>query len=529
MAIYSYNATVTYQVSSAAGGSNSFVWGTTTSYGNTAIGSGANGDELTAVLQPLSPTTTYYYHISTDPSCSDSSGTHYYPGSYSGSLTTYKSTVLWNWGALGFSPTGYYLVTNLLGLPNPACAVIYMTDDGESAGTPVLPCSSISSTTIQYYTSNGVGNAVTVAANPGVAGQPSYAYYTYSNEMLMIWFLWTGSGVSQYYWSPAGGNPYLGDLWYTQDLQLTATMTAQSSSNPVPSSAELQLLPRFNLGVKNVSTTTTEEGTESGSLGIAEMALALGIMAAVVPELVPLALTVAFIAVLADATGDVGEFTGGHTSSLANPGGAEVDQWFRTQDGSAGYCVYICNESARPPNDPSYGSGQNVYGAEDQVYATIDGPFNTGASYDLNVGADNQVAEMPVTSEVATCEDSSVQSGYSCGNAPYPYAGASATESIPMVPAYGFGGNVETSSGGGAPGASVNVFQLVSCTVSAESCSYYEFPLTATSAGYWHFFGDPGTVYVYQACYDSVCSSFANTSSISNEIGLDYETENIQV
>jgi len=507
--IYSYNATVTWEVSSAAGGGSTFTWGPTTSYQYTAANGASNNAEQTVMLGPLSPTTTYYYHIATDPSCSDNSGTHYYPGSYSGSFTTYSSSILLTWGS---NLPGYYIPPLFSGI----CGEIYMTNDSNVNGIPITSCPGSND---QAYTYNGVGNAVTAEEQPGVPGNLNYSEYFYHNGMLWITLLWAGSGVTQYYYSPPtelGGPAY---LWYVQDIQLMASVTAQSPSNPVPAATTMTIQPNFNLGFN--STLGTDNGQETKGDFTTLMSVALDILGAFVPVVDALSLTMDTAQFLAQLLGDIGEFTDGHAPALSSTGGGEVEQWFVTHGGNVKECIYICNETKQGS------SGQNVFGAEDQAYIYIPGPFNTGASYNINLGADNQVGDMPVPAAagIGTCEQ--ISTLYTCGVAPTSYGGASATLSIPAMPAYGFGGSVKTSTGGEAAGASVKVLQFSSCSASSKVCYYNEYPLTADSSGYWHFFGNPGTVYVYQACYNSACSTFGITSSISNELGLDYESENI--
>jgi hypothetical protein len=92
LAITSTNASVQYWLLSTSGETaalSSLTWGPNTSYPFTALnnqGVGTTGS-VTAFIDYLDPSATYYYHVRAWTSCTDSSGTHQYRGDYYGSWT----------------------------------------------------------------------------------------------------------------------------------------------------------------------------------------------------------------------------------------------------------------------------------------------------------------------------------------------------------------------------------------------------------------------------------------------------------
>lgn len=100
------NVSVQYWLLSTSGetsASSSLAWGPTTSYQYTAIsnqGVGTSG-AVTAFIDYLDPSTTYYYHAHAWTSCTDSSGTHQYTGDYYGLFTTgSEATYVSHYGAV---------------------------------------------------------------------------------------------------------------------------------------------------------------------------------------------------------------------------------------------------------------------------------------------------------------------------------------------------------------------------------------------------------------------------------------------
>ncbi len=92
LTITSTNASVQYWLLSTSGETSALsnlTWGPNTNYGFTALsnqGVGTTGS-VTAFIDFLDPSATYYYHVHAWTSCTDSSGTHQYTGDYYGSWT----------------------------------------------------------------------------------------------------------------------------------------------------------------------------------------------------------------------------------------------------------------------------------------------------------------------------------------------------------------------------------------------------------------------------------------------------------
>lgn len=110
------NFTIEWSVSPEISGTSSFGWGYNTSYSWQALSNAPDNSALTVFEDYLDPGLTYYYHITASGSCTDSKGTHSYPGSYSGSFTpgsdsmTSFSGIVYNAAGTTTAPASEYVI-----------------------------------------------------------------------------------------------------------------------------------------------------------------------------------------------------------------------------------------------------------------------------------------------------------------------------------------------------------------------------------------------------------------------------------
>jgi hypothetical protein len=190
------NASIQYWLLDTSGetaASSSLTWGPNASYQYTAIsnqGVGTSGS-VTAFIDFLDPSTTYYYHVHAWTSCTDGSGTHQYIGDYYGSFTTgLEATYVGQYGAVirgvvynangGTAPAGLEVYVQCTGY-SLWSQYAYTNAQGAYSISPALGATGCTTNGYGYYIVEVLNSVI---SNPG---NPSVQWPGYWNESIVIW------------------------------------------------------------------------------------------------------------------------------------------------------------------------------------------------------------------------------------------------------------------------------------------------------------------------------------------------------
>jgi hypothetical protein len=330
--------------------------------------------------------------------------------------------------------------------------------------------------------------ALSVPGNVGKSAQNAYFEWVSGCSCVQIQTSVSATGVSQFYADTDGG-AY--DMYNASYQRLSLSLTGMPGTITVgkeqyfPSS---NIQPTFDTGV-NLTAGSGGGGSGHGGLPLV-VTFGLDAAALIFPEEVGLGIGLTQVA--ADL-GSFGPSVGtGHPLNPDFDSNGTITEWGQIDNGTMVDCQPSCNPEQNP-------GGVNVFSQGVVVLSEIPdvelGLLLPGAA--LSIQAMNQLTD---------AQSSPIEYG--------PFAnGASVNLSYPIRPAVSIGGTVELYPGTEASSAQVLLQQECSGVPT-------DFVLTTSTAGYWHFFADPGCLYSESATETNPYQGGTLTSPTINISGM---------